>query len=560
MSTDVYSETDGLKQLARLAAAVGVQEIATEAAALVQRATEGRFYVACVGEFKRGKSTLINSLLNTSVLPTGVVPVTSVPTVLRYGDPGARVRQDGQWHSINPRNLVDYVAQEQNPGNVKGVTGVEVFLPHSLLRDGLCLVDTPGLGSVFEANTASTVNFLPQIDAALVVLGADPPVSGEELRFVSELARNVDTMLYVLNKADRIPAEQRDEAVAFTTAVLQQALGRRIEPIYQTSALASERGPLAVQSWHELISMLDRLPNVSGRQLVAAAVHRGRERLGARLAALLEEERRALVTPGAESERRLAALGELASGAARARRELEPLLGAEERELGQTFERRRVEFLERTGPAALAELEERFDAHLNRNAALELANEIARTRLAPWLGESEREADATYTQAVARFAALAREFLDRVATTAGVAPDALRLDESVGSGLRAPRGFYFTDMLSQHYSPLPWASLVDRLTPPVIARGRRLRAALRYLDHLLEANATRVESDLRDRVHESSQRLQAELDRVLREVGQAATRAAERGRAARESGERAAQEALQRLDRWLAELAALRQP
>jgi hypothetical protein len=51
-----------------------------------------------------------------------------------------------------------------------------------------CLVDTPGIGSVFEGNTRVTQEFLPQIDAVLFVFGADPPLSGDELDELRALA------------------------------------------------------------------------------------------------------------------------------------------------------------------------------------------------------------------------------------------------------------------------------------------------------------------------------------------------------------------------------------
>jgi hypothetical protein len=44
--------------------------------------------------------------------------------------------------------------EEHNPENVKGVAGAEVFVPSFLLAKGMCLVDTPCLGSVFSGNTA----------------------------------------------------------------------------------------------------------------------------------------------------------------------------------------------------------------------------------------------------------------------------------------------------------------------------------------------------------------------------------------------------------------------
>jgi GTP-binding protein EngB required for normal cell division len=537
------NDTDGLLGLMRVAAEAGAADVAAEAAGLAERAAEGRFYVALVGEFKRGKSTLINALLGGSVLPVGVVPVTSVPTVVRYGDPAARVRENGRWRPIGADELTDYVAQSANPGNAKGVTGVEVFHPHPLLRTGLCLVDTPGLGSVFEANTTSTADFMPHIDAAIVVLGADPPISGEELRFTADLARQVSTLLFVLNKADRIPADH-----------LEESLGRTVAPLYQVSAISPDRGPDVPYGWRQFVSALEALPGSSGRRIVLAAVRRGQARLGRLLAATLVEERRALLAPLAESDRRVAILADLAAGAERSRRELEALLALEERALAETFERRREEYLDRALQPALTELEQRLQPQMRRAAALALANEIARVRLARWLEESEREAEAAYATAVARFGRLASEFLERAATSASIDRAALGVDETVWSGLQAARGFRFADLLDYHVSPLPWAGVLDRLLPGVLARRGRLGAARHYQEHLVRVNATRVESDLRDRVRESRLRLQRELDHLLRQVGDEARRAAVRGRAARAAGDVAVRDQLARVTAWLAEL------
>jgi GTP-binding protein EngB required for normal cell division len=552
------TDIDALQRLERLATAAGASEVAAEAAALALRAAEGRFYLACVGEFKRGKSSLINSLLGTSILPTGVVPVTSVPTVVRYGEEGARVRQDGSWRAIAPDSLVEYVSQERNPGNVKGVSGLEVFLPRELLRDGLCFVDTPGLGSVFDANTTSTLEFLPHIDAALLVVGADPPISGDERRFAAELSSQTETVLCVLNKADRIPDNHRAEALAFTRKVLEGALGRPVDPIYEVSAVAAGRGPAATQGWHALMHALQRLPDDSGRRLVAAAALRGRDRLVGRLAALLDEERRALVTPLEESDRRLAAFQELVGGADRARHELAPLLDAEARELAVAFERRRDEFLAEALPHARAELRERLDVRLRRQAAHDLANDVARAHLGPWLETSEQEAGRAYRAAVTRFVTLAREFLQRVSATGDVGLHTIAPDEDAATWveLREPRGFYFANLLSQHRSPLLWAALLDRILPSRLVGRSRRRAAEAYLEHLIVVNATRVESDLRQRMEEGGRLLRADLNRMLSEVGQAAVRAVERGQAARRAGVDAVRAELERLDGWLGELRA----
>jgi Dynamin family len=174
----------------------------------------------CVGQFKRGKSTLLNALIGMDVLPAGVIPVTSVVTVLRHGEQlGARVRfQDHQWMSADVSALADYVTEERNPDNRKGVSGVEVFVPSDLLAHGMSLVDTPGLGSVTEAGAAATHAFVPHIDAALVVLGADPPISGDELALIDRIADKTPRLIYVLNKADRVSEPDRREALVSPSA------------------------------------------------------------------------------------------------------------------------------------------------------------------------------------------------------------------------------------------------------------------------------------------------------------------------------------------------------
>lgn len=111
-----------------------------------------------------------------------------------------------------------YSDERQNPGNRRQAAIVDVALPSPILRDGLSLVDTPGLGSVHEANTEATRAFIPRIDVALIVVGPDPPISGAELQLIDEAAREAGELLVVLNKADQAPAEQLREISASLAA------------------------------------------------------------------------------------------------------------------------------------------------------------------------------------------------------------------------------------------------------------------------------------------------------------------------------------------------------
>src|SRR5580704_6396651 len=70
-----------LLRLAELAEGFDPGQLAADARSVAERVSDGRFYVACIGQFKRGKSSLLNALVGYQVLPTGVVPVTAVPTI-----------------------------------------------------------------------------------------------------------------------------------------------------------------------------------------------------------------------------------------------------------------------------------------------------------------------------------------------------------------------------------------------------------------------------------------------------------------------------------------------
>ena len=236
-----------LYRLAELASELGAERMASEARTIAERISDGRFYVACVGQFKRGKSTLLNALIGRPILPAGVLPVTSVPTILRFGEiPSARLRlPDSYWTDIAIDEIEQYVSEEKNPENVKGIVALEVFAPSRLLASGMCLVDTPGLGSVFAGNTRAAREFIPHMDAVLVVVGADPPISGEELELVEKVSSEIHEILFVINKADRISAPDLSMASAFARQVLEQRLHRTIAVEREIHSICQSRGDLA---------------------------------------------------------------------------------------------------------------------------------------------------------------------------------------------------------------------------------------------------------------------------------------------------------------------------
>ncbi|MHC4321916.1 MAG: dynamin family protein, partial [Planctomycetota bacterium] len=127
------------------------------------------FNLVVLGQFKRGKTTLINSLVGNKILPSSVVPLTSIVTILKFGD---EIRcnifmNDGTEQNIRIEELHDYVTESGNPKNVRGVKCACIEYPIPLLEKGMQLVDTPGIGATFLPNTETTYEFLYQLDAAV---------------------------------------------------------------------------------------------------------------------------------------------------------------------------------------------------------------------------------------------------------------------------------------------------------------------------------------------------------------------------------------------------------
>ena len=215
------SDTEQIGNLLAAVASVLTERRATQVLLLGERWRSRRLVTLVAGEFKRGKSTLLNALAGQDVLPTGVLPVTAVPTRVSLGPrEAAHVRfLDGTEREIELRQLRDYVDESRNPGNRLRVASVEVELTQGLAPD-LVVVDVPGLGSTHAHNTEAALAALPEADAALVVVSVDPPIGQAELALLDELGSHAVRVDVVLNKVDYFDAPGREVAERFTRETL----------------------------------------------------------------------------------------------------------------------------------------------------------------------------------------------------------------------------------------------------------------------------------------------------------------------------------------------------
>jgi GTPase SAR1 family protein len=164
--------------------------------------------VICVaGEFKQGKSSLINALIGEQVSPVDDDLATSTLLALRHAEaPKITVRRKGEHgiisEEIERAQLLDYASERGNPDNRLRVELIEIALPNSFLEHGIVLVDTPGAGSLSAGYATATLAFLPMADGLIFVTDASAELSAPEVEYLLQARERCPTVLLAVTKTD----------------------------------------------------------------------------------------------------------------------------------------------------------------------------------------------------------------------------------------------------------------------------------------------------------------------------------------------------------------------
>jgi GTPase SAR1 family protein len=239
---------DLIRGAMNLAAERGDERRRRDARELLARLAADRFTLAVVGQFSRGKSTLMNAILGHPYLPVGALPMTSVVTRVAYGSrPRVTVRRRGGSGvpiETSLEDLARFVAQSSMQREERQVVSADVEVPVEVLRLGFSFVDTPGIGSAVAANTATTKHFLPEADAVIFVTAFDAPLSEAELEFLAEVRHHVNRVFFVVNKLDLVSRTEAIDVIRFVRERLAQhsnASAPAVFPVSSRDALDAKR-------------------------------------------------------------------------------------------------------------------------------------------------------------------------------------------------------------------------------------------------------------------------------------------------------------------------------
>jgi GTPase Era involved in 16S rRNA processing len=218
-----------INEISNINHAIGAPELTKPVSTLLDN-SDKTVYIAVLGQFKSGKSSLINSIVGESILPVGVVPVTAIVTRLHYS-----IKPNVIIHFINGNQintsideLSSYVTEKCNPENIKGVAQAIVEHPAMKPFKNINFVDTPGLGSFYKHNSETTLEWMPYTGVAIISVSAERPLSEEDINLLKGIAQYCPDIALIITKTDLFGEEELSEIRSYIANSVKKAIGRDV--------------------------------------------------------------------------------------------------------------------------------------------------------------------------------------------------------------------------------------------------------------------------------------------------------------------------------------------
>ncbi|MBR5566203.1 MAG: dynamin family protein [Roseburia sp.] len=227
----------GAIELEKICVELEMEERAQAIREVKTKLQDHTFSVGIMGEFKRGKSTVINALLGKEVLPADILPCSATLNQIKWDvKPRAEVRfKGGSVKEVEIDELANYVTKlttesEQNAANVEDAV---VYYPCQFCQNGVRIIDTPGLNDDERMNQVAE-SVLPTLDAIIMVIVPDAPFSISEADFVRNkvMVSDLGRIIFVINKIDMVRERDRQRVVDSIKAKIQTSVLEKVETLY----------------------------------------------------------------------------------------------------------------------------------------------------------------------------------------------------------------------------------------------------------------------------------------------------------------------------------------
>jgi hypothetical protein len=438
-----------------------------------------------------------------------------------------------------------------------------LFFPAEGLRDGVFLVDTPGVGSVYAHNTEAARAYVPEADAAVFLTSADPPIGESERAFLEEVRGEASHMFFILNKVDYLSQPDLAEAVAFTRDVLQRSLGRSVR-LYAVSARRALEAKLAGDTSALLgtdFAAFERdfrefLLREKGRTILESVAAHAR-RLVTDLRNSIEVEERAARLPEEELASKIEEMESVFSRANEWRDDMHALLGKERDRLVGMVESDLADLRAREEEALFAAARDFLAANPDLRGAAAGLNDLVRTTLRSdvdrWRRAEDRRVGEAFRDTTARFVEGTER---RIEETVRLCGDILGIHlSSAAEPVDLSRDTRFT------YAFFEVPTILESLLPDVrgylprrMARKLLERDVAERIPRLVDRHSGRLRYDFVQRLEQSCRALERTLDERLASTIESLRRGVQLSRQERARRAEEVQLATRRVNRWREEL------
>lgn len=264
-----------LKQSQPLADRYGKKADYDNLTELIDYAAKKELVLLVCGEFKKGKSSFVNALLSQELCPVADGIATSTVSIIRYGEKPKAVRHystldtemnNGEKLSLKEEEIpIDNIIRfaKGTTDEIDNTMFIDIEVPNAMLKNGLVVIDTPGVGSLDPRHLFLTLQALPKADAFFFVTDTGEPMTTTELDFVKKrLVPAEKPIVVLLNKSEDLDSDERKSHVEDAEKKLFEVCDKKINCI-----------PVSAELWKQFNADNDDLwREKSNRDAVIAAL------------------------------------------------------------------------------------------------------------------------------------------------------------------------------------------------------------------------------------------------------------------------------------------------
>ena len=229
---------------------------------LIKSIEKNRFEIVFIGEFSAGKSTFLNALMGKRLLPSFANETTATvtymhdaneldeykPGIIKYNNGDEKILPDLSLETIEKAVSTKGDINKQDKTVAKLVEWVDLYIKdNQFLKDGVLLVDSPGLNGCAEGHEDITLREIKKAHACIFVFNSDHPGSNTDFKFLQNVKKENSNLFFVLNKIDLINPDEGNTVEDIVNDLKREYKKRfseetfipKVFPISSRAALAS---------------------------------------------------------------------------------------------------------------------------------------------------------------------------------------------------------------------------------------------------------------------------------------------------------------------------------